>query len=449
MNRVWLRMLPSFIQAQLNGRHNLQKILGNTSWLFFDKMLRMGVGLFVGVWMARYLGPEQFGAFNFAIAFVALFGTFASLGLDGIVIRDIVREPARKYELLSSAFVLKLCGGCVAFLISLSAIFIMRPADSQAHWLVGIIAAGLIFQSFDAIDLWFQSQVQSKYTVLAKNGAFVILTVVRVFLILTKAPLVAFAYAALAEIIIGAAGLIMFYVGQKTMPSWCPRKEIARRLLSESCPAIISGLAIMIYMRIDQVMLAQMMGNREVGIYSAALRFSEIWYFIPMAIVGSVMPYLTHAKQESEEIYLRRNQQLFNNLARVAFAIAVPMTFLATFLVKSLYGQAYAGAGTILAIHIWAAVFVFIGVGMSPWFFNEGLLKYSLLQTVTGAIVNIGLNIFLIPRYGGAGAAIATVVSYGLAAWIFNWFFKKTRKLFMMQALAMLNAPNIFKGIVK
>ncbi len=433
-----MKSLVALIKNSLMHRPNLRNIISNITWLFLDKILRMGVGLFVWVWIARYLGPEQFGAFNFAIAFVALFGAFAALGLDGLVVRDIVREPERKFEILSSAFVLKLCGGCIAFLISLCAIFIMRPADSQAQWMVGIIAAGMIFQSFDAIDLWFQSQVQSKYTVLAKNGAFVILAVVKVCLILNKAPLIAFAYAALAEIILGAVGLIMFYVRQQTLPLWRPRKDAAKKLLNESWPAILSGLAIMIYMRIDQIMLAQMSGNHEVGVYSAALRFSEVWYFIPTVIVSSVMPSLTRAKQESEEKYLKRIQQLFNNLVRVAYAIALPMTFISTFLITSFYGQAYAGAGTILAIHIWAAVFVFLGVGMSPWLLNEGLLKYSLLQTVGGAIVNIGLNIFLIPRYGGVGAAIATVLAYGSAAFLFNALFDRTKVMFKFQLKALL-----------
>lgn len=434
----WLSVLPAFVRKRIEGRHNLQKILGNTGWLFFDKILRMGVGLIVGVWVARYLGPEQFGAFNFAIAFVALFGAFASLGLDGIVVRDIVREPERKFEILSSAFILKFCGGCVAFLISLGAIFIMRPAESQTHWLVGIIAAGMIFQSFDAIDLWFQSQVKSKYTVIAKNSAFVVLALVRVILILNKAPLTAFAWAAFAEIILGAAGLVMFYVRQKTVPVWCPKIDTARRLVKESWPLMLSGLAIMIYMRIDQIMLGQMMGNKEVGLYSAALRFSEIWYFIPIAIVSSVMPSLTQARLESKEKYFLLLQQLFNNLVRIAYVIAIPMTFISTFLVTSLYGPDYSRAGVILAIHIWSAVFVFIGVGMSPWTINEGMMRYSLIQTIGGAIVNICLNIFLIPKYGAAGAAIATLISQMMASFLLNITVPKLRIIFKMQLKALL-----------
>lgn len=438
MNNSTGKYLPAFIRKKLEGRTNLQKILANTGWLFFDKILRMGVGLIVGVWVARYLGPEQFGALNFAIAFAALFGAIASLGLDGIVVRDIVREPERSHEIISSAFILKLAGGTTAFLFTLAAIFVMRPAASQTHWLVGIIAAGMIFQSVDAIDLWFQSQVQSKYTVLAKNGAFVLMAVVRVILILHQAPLVAFAYAALAEIILGACGLMLFYFKQHVTFVWRPTLDTARRLVKESWPLILSSLAVMIYMRIDQIMLSQMMGDREVGLYSAALRFSEIWYFIPTAIVSSVMPTLTELHSQSEKLYLQRLQQLFTNLVKIAYLIAVPMTFVSTFLVTMLYGPQYKAAGTILSIHIWSAVFVFLGVGMYPWIINEGFIKLSLIQTVCGAIINVAFNSIFIPKYGGVGAAMATLISQFVASFFSNLTLPSLRVIFRMQMRALV-----------
>lgn len=434
----WLSLLPFFVKRRIEGRHNLQMILGNTGWMLFDKLLRMCVGLFVIVWIARYLGPDQFGAFNFAVAFTSIFGYLASLGLDGIVVKYLVREPDRKFEILSTAFVLKLCGGVSALLISLISIIVIRPLDIQVHWLVGIIAASMIFQAFDTIDLWFQSQMQSKYTVLAKNSAYLLIALVKVSLILKSAPLIAFAYASLAEVVLGAVGLLLIYLKHQSEVVWCPRMATALRFIGESWPAILSGLAIMIYMRIDQIMLAQMVGNHEVGLYSAALRFSEIWYFIPTIIVNSVMPILTRIRQESNDIYLQRIQQLLNNLARIAYTIALPMALISKLLITSLYGQEYSAAGTILAIHIWASVFIFIGMGINPWLINENLLKYSLFQTVSGVIVNISLNILLIPKYGGIGAATATVIAQVVASFASNIVLPKMRVIFKMQLRALL-----------
>jgi len=200
---------------------------------------------------------------------------------------------------------------------------------------------------------------------------------------------------------------------------------------------LLSGLTIMLYMRIDQVMLAEMVGEREVGLYSAALRLSEVWYVIPTIIISSVMPSLTEARARSEELYYQRLQQLFTYLARVAYLVAVLMTVLANPLIHLLYGESYSQAGSILAVHIWAAVFVFLGVGMGPWVINEGLTSLFFFQTLFGALVNVALNIALIPLLGGLGAAIATLVSQLTAAYFALALFRRTRTIFAMENKAL------------
>jgi O-antigen/teichoic acid export membrane protein len=110
-----MNLMPTFVLRRIAHRPELVKIIDNIGWLFFDKTLRMGVGLFVGVWVTRYLGPEQFGLFNFATAFTALFGAVATLGLQGIVVRDIVNDPSCKEETLGTAALLHLIGGTLAY----------------------------------------------------------------------------------------------------------------------------------------------------------------------------------------------------------------------------------------------------------------------------------------------------------------------------------------------
>ena len=193
MNQSWTKYLPGFIQDQLKGRHALQKVIGNAGWQFADNIMRMVVGLVVGISIARYLGPEKFGLFSYALAFVALFSPIASLGLDDIVVRNLVRDPAFREETLGTAFVLKLIGGALSFVAVTGSIYVLRPADGLSHWLVGIIALGAIFQAFYAIEFWFNSQVQAKYAVFARNTAFMICSAIKIGLILAKAPLLAFA----------------------------------------------------------------------------------------------------------------------------------------------------------------------------------------------------------------------------------------------------------------
>jgi PST family polysaccharide transporter len=231
----------------LQSSNRLRGIVANIGWLFADRILRMGVGLLVGVWVARYLGVQQFGVFNYATAFVALFSTLSTLGLDAIVVRSIVREPEKRTEILGTAFWLKLFGGLAALVLAVSSIILVRHDDQLTISLVAILSSVGIFQAFDTIDLWFQSQVQSKYTVIAKNTAFVITALVKVALISFNAPLIAFAWAGLGEVSLGAIGLIVCYRVRGYSPwLWPWSLPLAKTLLKESYPLILSGLTIAI-----------------------------------------------------------------------------------------------------------------------------------------------------------------------------------------------------------
>jgi PST family polysaccharide transporter len=317
--------------------------------------------------------------------------------------------------------------------LTVGSIFVLRQDDQLTVGLVAILATAGILNAFDTIDFWFQSQVQSKYTVVARNTAFVIIALIKVVLIKIHAPLVAFAWATLGEVALGATGLIIAYRFKGYSILWRWSLSLAKTLLTESWPLILSGLTIMIYMRIDQIMLGQMVGDEAVGLYSAATRISEVWYFIPTAISSSVAPSIYAAKQVSEELYYQRIKKLIRLLVMISLVVAVPMSFLSTTIITLLFGNGYAAAGSILGIHIWAAVFVFMGVASGSWFIAEGLTQLAFRRTLMGAVVNVILNWLLIPAYAGVGAAVATVISYGISASLSNLFAQKTRKIFMIQ----------------
>ena len=417
LNSRWFAYLPPFIRVRLEGRFNFQKTISNTGWLFFDKIFCMSVGLFVGAWVARYLGPEQYGLLSYVIAFVGLFSAIATLGLDGIVVRNIVRDPACTDETLGTAFVLKLMGGMAALLLSTGSIIILRHSESLVYWLVGITAAGMIFRAFDPIDLWFQSQIQSKYVVFARTTAFSLISVIKIVLILTAAPLIAFALAGMAEIALGSIGLIIVYQSKGyNIKAWRANLVCGKSLLRDSWPLILSGIMVMIYLRIDQVMIGSMVGNAEVGIYSVAVRLAEVWYFIPGAVVLSVFPSIVEAKAISEELFYGRLQKLYNIMALMAYIVALPVTFMAGWLVTILFGPAYARAGPMLAVLIWAGMFVNLGIARSSFLTTMNWTKVHFMTVSLGCIINVALNYLLIPLYGGMGAVVASCVAYWFAA---------------------------------
>ncbi|NDY42307.1 flippase [Dissulfurirhabdus thermomarina] len=433
-----MHLVPGPIRHRIEHRPALLKIVDNIGWLFLDKFLRLGLGLLVGVWLARYLGPAQFGLLSFAQAFVGLFAAVATLGLQGIVVRDIVREPESAPLTLGTAAVLQMVSGLVAYLALLAAITWLRADDPLARLIVAILGSSLLFKASEIAVYWFESQVQSKYTVWVQNGICLLSAAAKAAFILARAPLLAFVWVAFAEMFLVAFFLIVA-MGWRGPPLSSLRADAARAkmLLKDCWPLVLSSIAVMIYMRIDQVMLGQMVGDEAVGIYSAAVRISEVWYFIPMAVASSVFPSIIEAKKIGEEEYYSRLQKLYDLMALMSVGVALPMTFLAEPLTGLLYGRLYHGAAPVLAIHIWASVFVFLGVASSRWFLVEGKQILTLQKTLLGALCNVGLNFFLIPSYSAIGAAVATFLSQGASAFLSDLLFKETRKMFRMKASSM------------
>lgn len=442
-----LRLFTTSLITVFTGNNTLKKIAVNTGWLAFERIFRMVVTFFVGIWVARYLGPELYGQLNFAQSFVALFSTIANLGLDGIVVRNIVNEPSRINEIMGSSFVLKLIGALFSISLTFGLIIFVRPADTESQWLVTVIALGIMFQSFDTIDYWFQSQVYAKVKVYASSISFSIISLVKVTLILIHAPLVAFAYAGLAEVAFGAIGLLVGYrFHGHYIRKWRATVTCAKAMLKDSWPLILSSLAIMIYMRIDQIMIGEIAGDRELGIYSVAVRLGEMWYFVPLAIVSSTFPAIVQAKKISDELFYGRLQKLYDMMAFIGYVAAIGTTCFASFIV-SLFGPAYAKSASLLILYIWIGLFVNLGVARSCFLNTMNFTRWHFVTSLMGCVINVFLNLVLIPQYGAMGATIASLFAYWFQTHGSCFFFRPLRKTGAMQTKAIL-VPFRVKQIV-
>ncbi len=426
------------------GSKGFRRYLVNTSWLAGEKLVRFAAGLSVGIWIARYLGPDRFGLLSYAMSFVGLFAAMATLGLDGILVRELVMAGDKRDALLGTSFFLRLAGSFLA-LILLAAALVLVSVGSYEYLLIIIAGISLLFQSVGIINLYFQSRVISRYSFFSTLSSVLISSAIKVWLILSSAPLMAFAFMIAMDAAILAAAYIYFYVANGLDPlRWRFEWSIASALLRDSWPLILSGLVISIYMKIDQVMIKSMMGNKAVGIYAAAVNISEAGYFIPVIISNSVFPAIVEAKAGNEPLYRQRLQRLYDLMTFLAVGLAAVVTIIGSPLVALLYGSAYLPAAKVLMVHIWASVFVFWGVANSKWFLAENLQVFSMVGAVTGAFLNIILNYPLINRFGVLGAAFSTVISYAVSAYLCLSLFPCTRKAFILLSNT-LNPARIFR----
>lgn len=436
----WLKWLPKNLGNRLRGRPELLALVHNTGWLFADKALRMVVGVVVSAWMARYLGPSQFGEIAYVLSFVAFFSVIAQLGLDGVAVRDIARNEHDSAEILGTSLRLRLGTGLLGWVAAIVGITLLRPGDSRALLLTAIAAASLVFQAADTVDLYFQSQSQSKRTIVSKSCAYVVATALKVFLIVTKASLVAFVVVGVVEVAISAAILWWSYRSYPASFRWRWDYRRMATLLRESVPYLLAGAAVLIYMRIDQLMLRDMVGERELGLYSAALPLSSALHFIPMALCTSLAPAMARLRQRDIEGYQRAVVRLFGAMWWTMIPLASLVAALAPQIISLLYGTAYSGSAPMLAVHVFSAVPVALGVAQSVWIVNEGKNMISLYRTVFGAACNVALNLMLIPRFGGLGAATATVAAQTAAAVLSNILLAP--KMFHLQLWSLVH-PNI------
>jgi O-antigen/teichoic acid export membrane protein len=425
--------------ADALAKPGLRRAAANFGWLLFERGVRFALGALVGFAVARHLGPAQLGALSYCLALVALVGFVPALGLDAIVKRELIAAPAAAGEVLASAFLLRAGAGALGFgALWLAAELApgFSPAEAQMLKVLGVI----LFQpAFFLPDLWLQAHLRAKQTVAVQLAALVMASAARVWLVLAGAGVAAFAWVLAGEMALGAAGLRWIAArGGLRAPLAAATRARMRALLAEAWPLMFASLAIVVYMKIDEVMLRQMRGPAEVGIYAAAARLSEVWYFLPTALAASVLPGLLKAKAAGAGEYARRQQQYYDASAATAYALSVPVALAAPWIVRLAYGEAFAAAGPILAVHIWSSVFVFLGVARGQWLVNEGQQKFYLVATLLGAGANIALNLAFIPRWGGLGAAYATVISYGLAAWLASYFHPRVRATAAMQTRALL-----------
>lgn len=407
----------------------MRRVVENVGWLFAERVLNMAIAFAIGIYTIRYLGSEDFGILSYGISFVSLFGAVATFGLKTIVVRDIVREEAASSEILGTVLLLRLIGAAIAILTVSVAIFSLE-SQPQVRLIVVIVAFQLIFMAIESpMELWFESQVLSGKAGIIRIIQLVFTSVTRLILIWQKFPLVAFAWTLLASSAVKAGGMIWLYVRQgKSTKDFTVNMIRGKKMLSDSWPLILSTIAITLYMRIDQVMLGNMAGTVAVGNYAAAVRFSEVWNFIPVIICSSVFPGIIRAKQRSQREYYQKLQQLFDFMSWMAIVLAVVISFTATPMIRLALGAEYTEAGGILTIHIWSGVFIFLSVARSKWLIEENMTRFSSISTSFGAVSNILLNLLLIPRYQGTGAAIATLISYGINTYITSIVYPPTAK---------------------
>jgi len=442
------------IFEQIRERKGIRALLSNISWLGGDRFIRMFGAVIVGTLVARYLGPTNFGFLNYGIAIYGLFNVISNLGLDSLVVREMALDERGEPRILGTAFVLKALASVITTLAATAAAWILDPHEKQIILIVAILSFASISQALDVIDYFFQAQIRSRYTVVPRTIGFIAASIARVAAVFLHGGLMVFAWIGALEILLTEIGLGISYIRFKRLvPRWNWHLGHAKMLLAESWPLLISSMMTIIYLRTDQVLLGKLSSMEAVGNYTAAIRFSEIFYAIPMIVSATVMPGLLKSRDVNPGRYYARLQILYQSMILVSVAVTIATLLLGPLMIRLLYGNQFTSAAGILTIHIWTGIFVSVGCVGGHQYVHEKITSTSLQRTALAAIANVILNVLWIPRWGGIGSAMATLVAQSFAAYFADALDPRTRHIFRMKTQAFLGfwmVPRlIFNGTEK
>jgi O-antigen/teichoic acid export membrane protein len=410
---------------------------GNAAWIIWEKIFALVLSFAVNLAIARHLAPEQFGSMSYILAIVGLSTPIGTLGLNGIVTRELVRRPEDVQQIIGTSIALRFLGLLASGLICVS----ISPAllDPELIPIFGLLLLGNLWTSAQVIEFWLHAHVASSNAVKARMIILVLLSLIRLLAVHFGATVQAFLLLVGVEYALTGMGFIYIYhLGSDGIRKlrWCATE--AKKLLRESCWLMLSGMAAIVYLKMDQVLLGKMSSTTEVGIYSVGARLSESWYFFPSAIVVSFFPQLLNSKSMGQAAYHRQLQRLNDFLCSTAFVVAIMVSAWSEEIVTLLFGSEYSRAGQVLSIHVWSGIFIFMRELLSKWLIAEGLIKISLMTQLSGALLNLVLNLVLIPRHGAVGSAFATLISYSVASYFALFFYRETRVMARVMTLSMI-----------
>lgn len=406
-----------------------KKFVANTGWLIFDKIFHMALSLIVTSMTARYLGTEGYGIINYGLSFINIFTIVCKLGIDSIIVNELVKNKDKTEEILGTTLILRLASSLCSLVLIFIFVTILKPGQMIVLVVTMIQSFSLIFVAFDTVDFYFQSILKSKYTAIARSVSYPLVCLLRLIFIFMKVNVTWFAWATVLDsVAIGAVVLYFYFKKEKGKFGFSIMQ--AKYLLKTSYPFIWANLLVTIYTQMDRIMVGSLVDDVETGIYSAAMTIANLWIFIPNALIDSARPLIMELKASQKETeYRLRYAQLYAGIIWISIAAGVFFTVFSKPIIFIIYGQEYMPAVIVLKILIWSRLFSLIGTARNIWLICEDCAKYVKWFVGSGAIINVVLNFILIPMMGARGAAVATLITEIVSSFLMVGIFRQTKPL--------------------
>jgi O-antigen/teichoic acid export membrane protein len=417
---------------------NKKRVITNVLWSILGKIVNMLGALFVGILVARYLGPAQYGLMNYVISYVALFTVIATFGMSNIEVRELSNAPDEKDKILGTCFCIRLFFSTVAYIILMLSLLIYK---TDKFTTIMILLYGVTLYTtccFELVRNYFTSIIKNEYVVKSEIARTLVGACVKIILLYFHAPLWTFIAAVVFDSILVASGYIVSYHKEAgVIRNWKYDKTVVQYFLKQSFPLLLSGAAIIVYQRIDQVMIGNMINSESVGYFATASKFLDVVLYIPTILVQTITPLLVQWKSEDEVKYNMMSQRFINIVVWISILLALIVSLISYWLIRYTYGMMYLAAVPILQIMAWKVVGMALSNSGGQLIIIEKKQKWAVIRNLFGCLVCIILNLLFIPRYGAVGSAIVTICTVITSGYLANSIIPPYRKFFKMETVAL------------
>lgn len=399
----------------------------NFSWLVSGKVIQMIISLIVGLLVARYLGPSNFGLINYSLSYTSFFMPLCTLGMTSILVKNFTDKPNEVGTTIGSALITRIFSAFLSFLIIFLIVSIIDKNEPLTIWITFLVGTSLVFQTFDTFNYWFQYQYKAKVVAIVSLIAYIILVVYRVVLLICKCEVGWFAFSYTLDY---CAIALCLYIAYKRNdgPILNFSFKKAKELFISSYHFILSGLMVAVYGYTDKLMLKHMLNEKEVGYYSVATAVCAIWVFVLNAVIDALYPTIMRLYNEDRASYRKKNIQLYAIVFYVSTFVSLIITICASFAIGLMYGKDYLPAAVPLQIITWYTAFSYLGVARNAWIVCEHKQKYLKYMYACAAVINILLNLIFIPLWGTKGAALASLITQVFTSIIIPYIIPDTRE---------------------
>lgn len=403
-----------------------KQVLKNAKWIIVCKVVQSILQFIVGMLCARYLGPSNYGLINYAASIVAFAMPLMKLGLDAILVYELVNSPEKEGEIMGTSLTLNILSGIICMIGVTAVAAVMNFGEIETIIVCVLYSLSILFAAIEMIQYWFQYKLQSKYSSVTMLISYVVVSSYKIFLLETGKSVYWFALSHAIEF--GVIGIILIGIyikksGQRLGFSF----ERAKNMLARSKHYVLAAMMVVLIQNTDHIMLTIMQGKSENGFYSAAITCVSIFQFVYVALVDSFRPMILSKKKENSAQYQNNISRLYGITLYTALAQCIVFFVFAELIIYVLYGNDYANAVPVLRALVFYFVFSVMGLVRNVWILAEEKQKYLWVINLSGALLNIVLNAIMIPFWGAVGAAIASLITQFFANFLLGFIIKPLR----------------------